>query len=76
MRTHREMGRNEPKWGDLSVGWRETTGLWNSLMRQFQPQLKIIYCYKNVSVTCSVVSSIHFRLRFSYAIITSYFSVS
>ena len=25
--THRETERNEPKWGDLPVGWRETVGL-------------------------------------------------
>ena len=27
IRTHEETGRNEPKWGDLPVGWRETPGL-------------------------------------------------
>ena len=27
IRNHREVGRNEPKWGDLLVGWRETAGL-------------------------------------------------
>ena len=27
IRTHRETGRNEPKWGDFPVRWRETAGL-------------------------------------------------
>ena len=50
IRNHREVGRNEPKWGDLLVGWRETAGLENSSMGWFQPQLRIIYCYKKVCV--------------------------
>ena len=27
IRTDGETGRNEPKWGDLPVGWREIAGL-------------------------------------------------
>ena len=46
IRTHGKTGRNEPKWGDHPVVWRETAGMKNGSMRRFQPQLKIIYCNK------------------------------
>ena len=55
IRTHGETGRNEPKWGDLPVGRRETAGLQNSSMSWFQPQVKIIYCYEKSCVIFSVV---------------------
>ena len=50
-------GRNGPKWGDLLVGWRKTAGLWNSSMRWFEPQLKIIYCTANKKSVFSFVVS-------------------
>ena len=62
--THGETGRNEPKRGDLPVGWRETVGLENSLMRWFQPQLKIIFCYKNsfCYFFCGFINSLYLNL--------------
>ena len=58
-RTHGETGRIEPKWGDLPVGWRETTGLQNISMRWFQPQLKFIYYYQMCEsfFFCGLISS-------------------
>ena len=30
--SHEETGRNEPKWGDLLVRWRETAGLLDAMV--------------------------------------------
>ena len=30
--SHEETGRNEPKWGDLLVTWRETAGLVDAMV--------------------------------------------
>ena len=77
--THGETRRIEPKWGDLPIRWRKKADLWNSSMQCFQPQLKIIYCYKNgvchFIVVVIVIWSIYFILTFSYAILTSWVEI-
>ena len=70
IRTHCEAGRNEPKWGDLFVGWIQTG--W------FQPQFKVIYCYKKMCAIffCGLIDSFYLNLFLCSSNILSFSTLS